>query len=448
LSIYVNRVLNLRKIKAIGFDMDHTLVKYKTNNFEKLTYKTLIERLVTQKKYPKKIRDLKFNIKKMSHGLMLDSLQGTIIKISRFGKVKTAMRGGKILDYNTTQELYSNNIIDPKDKHIMPLNTSFAMAHGILYADVIQLKIDGLKLPSYSQIAADIKDVLDEIHTDGSLKSEVKKNLGRFIIQDDKIVLLLETLKASKKKIFLITNSDYEYTKILLEYAINPFIKNYKDWSELFDVVVTMAQKPEFFTEKGKILEIDKATGFMKNVIRPIQNGVYQGGSGRIFEEDFSLKGEDILYLGDHIYGDVVRLKKKSGWRTGMVIESLKTEIESLNKVKPIQEKIDTWMIKKRSLENELNKLFSDKKKNSQKINILFEKIESLDRSIQNEIKNYQKHFNPYWGELMRAGQEESFYADLVQRYACIYMSSIADLLDYSTRTYFRPYRRLLAHEI
>ena len=48
----------------------------------------------------------------------------------------------------------------------------------------------------------------------------------------------------------------------------------------------------------------------------------------------------------------------------------------------------------------------------------------------------------------MRAGQEESFYADLVQRYACIYMSSITDLLDYSPRTYFRPYRRLLAHEI
>ena len=30
MSIYVNRTLDLKKIKAIGFDMDYTLVRYQT----------------------------------------------------------------------------------------------------------------------------------------------------------------------------------------------------------------------------------------------------------------------------------------------------------------------------------------------------------------------------------------------------------------------------------
>ena len=38
MAVFVNRVLNLKKIKAIGFDMDYTLVEYQTENFEELVF--------------------------------------------------------------------------------------------------------------------------------------------------------------------------------------------------------------------------------------------------------------------------------------------------------------------------------------------------------------------------------------------------------------------------
>ena len=44
-NVFVNRILNMRKIKQIGLDMDHTLIRYKTKNFESLVYEMVIDYL-------------------------------------------------------------------------------------------------------------------------------------------------------------------------------------------------------------------------------------------------------------------------------------------------------------------------------------------------------------------------------------------------------------------
>jgi hypothetical protein len=56
--------------------------------------------------------------------------------------------------------------------------------------------------------------------------------------------------------------------------------------------------------------------------------------------------------------------------------------------------------------------------------------------------------YNGNWGQLMRAGNEESYFAYQLDRYACVYMQKLSDLMDLSPRTYFRAPRRPLAHEI
>jgi hypothetical protein len=48
----------------------------------------------------------------------------------------------------------------------------------------------------------------------------------------------------------------------------------------------------------------------------------------------------------------------------------------------------------------------------------------------------------------MRAGNEESYFAYQLDRYACVYMTKISDLLELSPRTYFRAPRRPLSHEM
>ena len=37
-----------------------------------------------------------------------------------------------------------------------------------------------------------------------------------------------------------------------------------------------------------------------------------------------------VLYVGDHIYGDILRSKKTLGWRTMLVVPELATELDIL----------------------------------------------------------------------------------------------------------------------
>jgi HAD superfamily 5'-nucleotidase-like hydrolase len=219
---------------------------------------------------------------------------------------------------------------------------------AVLFAQIVDLKDQfPTRFPEYAQIADDVLDALDEAHRDGSLKEVVKNNLDKFIIKDEKLVRCIEKFRKHGKKIFVLTNSDFHYTKLLLDYAINPFLKDTKSWSELFEIVVTLAQKPKFFYENQKFLIVNPENGSMTNMEGKLTPGIYQGGNAKKFTADLDLQGDDILYIGDHIYGDILRLKKDCNWRTAMVIEELDVEIENNKKAEPINQDIDMLMRKK-----------------------------------------------------------------------------------------------------
>lgn len=454
MPIYVNRTLNLKKIKAIGFDMDYTIVRYHTENFERLAYNIVIKKLIEKKGYPADIQKLKFDFRMAIPGLVIDEREGTVLKLSRFGKVKSSYQGTKPMDFKKQQQIYSGCVIDLADSHIKSLDTSFSIAHGVLFMQLSQLKEEGVKLPGHDRITNDLKKCLDEAHCDGSIKDYVRDHLSDFIIQDPKVAQLMERLKRHGKQVLIITNSDYAYTKLLLDYAINPFLKEHKDWKEVFDVTITKSMKPKFFIGRDDFLKIDPATGLMSNHNGKIERGgIYQGGNATQLQNDFGIEGEDILYLGDHIYGDVVSLKKRLNWRTALVVEQIEDEIKGLRATCEIQKKIDDLMAEKEIWERRLTDLHDrrmDKGEKTSKADAdkLFAEIEKIDDQIAKEIPAYQAHFNPYWGELMRAGNEESLFMGQVEKYACIYMGRITDLLEYSPRTYFRPPKRVMPHEI
>jgi HAD superfamily 5'-nucleotidase-like hydrolase len=453
MGIYINRTLNMKKIKAIGFDMDYTIVRYNSEAFEKYTHQETLKKLVNDKNYPSEILNLQFEFNRVIQGLVIDKSKGNLLKVSRFGKVKSSYHGLSPLDFKEQQKIYGNGVIDLGDPHIQSLDTNFAVSNGVLYSQLVELKEKGMNLPDFDTIAIEIKDALDACHSDGTLKNHVRANLKDYIVQDPEVVTLFERYKRYGKKLLVITNSDYNYTKLLLDYTINPFLKEHKHWSELFEITVTLASKPRFFTIKSPFLAIDPVTGTMTNAEGKITKGVYQGGWAGKLQKDLGLEGDEILYLGDHIYGDVVSIKKTFNWRTALVLEPLADEIEAIKKSAPIQHEIDKQMNIKEMLETKLNEL--DLRKNEfheeiskEELATLFTEIDKVNHVISELLDQHRKHFNPYWGEMMRAGLEESRFADQVEKYACIYMTKVADLISYSPRTYFRPHRRTLPHEL
>src|SRR5690606_17730474 len=65
------------------------------------------------------------------------------------------------------------------------------------------------------------------------------------------------------------------------------------------------------------------------NVGRLERGRVYQGGNVKDFERLTGIAGSRTLYVGDHIYGDILRSKKESAWRTLMIIQELDDEISA-----------------------------------------------------------------------------------------------------------------------
>jgi HAD superfamily 5'-nucleotidase-like hydrolase len=359
------------------------------------------------------------------------------------------------MDFKTQQKIYQGLTIDLNDSDRFAIvDTTFSIAYCILFMQIIDLKdkFPELNFPDYKTIEQNLLEALDTSHRDGSLKGEVKKNVKKYIVQDSQIIEALERFRVHGKKLWVITNSDYEYTKLLLDYSINPFLKNHKTWQDLFNIVVTAANKPKFFTDKMPLLKVDPKTGLMKNHHGLIEDGIYQGGSAQALQKSAGLSGEQILYLGDHIYGDVLSIKKTCNWRTALVIEELIKECEAIKDSEPISLEINNLMKQKIDFEQKLDDLFDKdiergKKPDKEKVQEHFHKIEKVDKKIGKLIRQHTQNFNPYWGETMRAGVEPSRLAGQIEKYACIYMAKISDFVDYSPRTYFRPKKKTLPHE-
>lgn len=453
-KVYVNRTLNLRKIRYLGFDMDHTLVRYDSRAFEQTTQDLVLQKLVAAG-YPKEIVELPFDYDLAIRGLVIDKKRGNLLKVSRYGAIRAAYHGVNPLDFPTQRKVYSSTYIDLRDQAYSSVDTAFSISTANLFMQLVDLKDRKaeLALPDYETMAGDMMAAVDAAHRDGSLKSIVRANLGNYVIKDKAVVEGLERYRKHGKKLFVLTNSDFHYTKLLLDYAINPFLRDHKDWSELFDFVVTSAQKPRFFMDNLKFLKVNPVDGTMTNHDAPLVPGIYQGGCASTFTNDLGLDGDDILYIGDHIYGDILRLKKDCNWRTAMVVEELEQEIAKYRDVEKIQKKIDALMLEKEPLEFEQVRLVSlrlesGQDKNDPKAIEIQNEMTEIDKQISELIREHQNHFNKYWGEVMRAGNEESYFAYQTERFACIYMAKLADLTEFSPRTYFRAPRRPMAHEM
>ena len=265
----------MKKIRYVGVDMDHTLVRYNSENFERLSHTTMIDKLI-KRGYPETLRKLTFDYNFAIRGLVIDRKMGNLLKLNRYTAIRASYHGLKPLDFKTHQKLYKSTYIDLSNNDYLAVDTSFSISSANLIAQLVELKDTDTanKYPEYVQIADDVMDAVDEAHRDGSLKEVVKKNLDQYIIKDPTLVAGLEKFRRHGKKIFVLTNSDFHYTKLLLDYAIQPFLKEHKSWQDLFEIVITFASKPKFFYESQRYLRVNPADGTMTNMEGKLSPGI------------------------------------------------------------------------------------------------------------------------------------------------------------------------------
>jgi hypothetical protein len=56
---------------------------------------------------------------------------------------------------------------------------------------------------------------------------------------------------------------------------------------------------------------------------------VFQGGSVSDLHDLLDIENaSSVLYVGDHIYGDILKSKKSMGWRTMLIVPELEMELQ------------------------------------------------------------------------------------------------------------------------
>ncbi len=463
-GVYCNRTLNLRGIKAVGYDMDYTLVHYHVEAWERLAYEHLRARF-SAAGWP--VDDLEFDPAMVIRGLVIDLERGNILKANRFGFVKRAAHGTRLVDYEVQRRDYARTIIDLGEPRWTFLNTLFSLSEGCMYAQLVdRFDADGLPgVLGYADLYRKVRSAMDALHMEGRLKAEIMASKERFVARDPELPLALLDQKHAGKKLLLITNSEWSYTVSMMEYALGGLLPRGQTWRDLFDVVIVGARKPDFFTKRSPFFEVATPEGLLRpDVTALVPGGAYLGGSAVELERHLGISGDEILYVGDHMFGDINASKSVLRWRTALVLRELESEVVALAEFAPVELELAARMERKEAIEEDVCQLrvaiqrvragygpppAGGRSEHDLHARIAAHRVEldALDAEIAPLARRAAELANPRWGLLMRAGNDKSHLARQVERYADVYTSRVANLLYATPFVYLRSPRGSLPHD-
>uniref|UniRef100_A0A672T1L9 5'-nucleotidase domain-containing protein 1 n=1 Tax=Sinocyclocheilus grahami TaxID=75366 RepID=A0A672T1L9_SINGR len=266
----MSEYFSLSECDVIGFDLDHTLCRYNLKETSRLIYESFARYLVEHKGYDKDLLLLTpatwdFCFK----GLVVDLEEGNLIKLAEDGTVLRATHGTKNL---STDDIIKHYGPKREWKHFNSLNTSytrsakyyfydnyFDLPGALLCARVVDM-LNKVKINQCfsnkrgAEITSDIwKDIVAAIDHNyntsafredtGTYFPSVKCCPGSYLQPcSDAVKSWLRSMKNSGKILLLITSSHSDYCRLVCEHILG------MDFEELFDIIITNALKPGFFS--------------------------------------------------------------------------------------------------------------------------------------------------------------------------------------------------------
>lgn len=474
--IFVNRNLALDGISMIGFDMDYTLAIYRRELLEHLAFQETIQKLVTRG-YPEEILELRYDPTAVVRGLVIDKRHGNLLKMNRFGQVVRAVHGLRLLSEDELNRSYANRRIRINDQRYHSVDTLFDLPSAHLYAELVQFmsleERRGAEV-DYTKLFGDTLACLDESHRDNSIKRHIIADPAKFLAKDRLLPPVLDRIRQAGKKVFLLTNSEWYYTECLMEYLFSGEMKEYPNWKDYFDRIIVESRKPDFFCNANPFLSLDG------QVLAPGDVGkhkILRHGNSRLFQKMEETWGDRILFVGDHIYGDILRSKQSHGWRTAMIIEELENELESSFRARTLRGRLNELRLEANLLDYErsraqrqLDALRDYVDGNAKKRGFfktwteerILKEIEAQSRRLQrcdqkirqnlHEVQVLQHAFdatyNPSWGPLLKDRNDTSRFGQQIKQYACLYTSKVSNFISYPMEKHFYSPVDLMPHDL
>jgi HAD superfamily 5'-nucleotidase-like hydrolase len=506
--VWVNRSLRMDRIEWVGFDMDYTLAIYRQTEIDRLSIAATVKKLI-DRGYPPELAEVRYDYEFPVRGLLIDKRYGHMLKMDRYKYVGKAYHGTRALPREERRALYHSRKVNPTAPRYHWIDTLYALPEAALYAGAVDLLDRYGTAVDYAQLFQDIRECIDEAHRDGAIVDVIANDLPRFVVRDPDLAPTLHKLRSAGKKLFLLTNSRWLYTDKMMAYLLDGQLAEYPSWRNYWDVIVTAATKPAFFQEHRPFYE---RVGEQAIPASRLERGhIYEGGNLKDFERMIHSGGDSILYVGDHIYGDILRSKKESAWRAAMIVQEMEQESDALESTRADVARLDSMSRQRDRLEDELrfrqarlkaviraleergvnlgatqgslpdaaalhgpverevegegaptsaptplpvastesvSSLESERQREKRAIERIRAALRELDEEWRALSEQVDRTFHPYWGSIFKLGVELSSFGDQVENYACLYTSRVSNLLAYSPLRYFRSPRDFMPHEL
>ncbi|MQA29333.1 MAG: HAD-IG family 5'-nucleotidase [Luteitalea sp.] len=466
--VFSNRTLRMETIEVICFDLDWTLAAYDRELLHRLIFDTALERLVDRYGYPAEIRSAEFRSDFAHRGLLIDKAAGTVVKMDRHFFVGRAYLGRRLLTSIERMDLYRRERVDMRRTRFYHVDTLFELAEVNLFSELVELVQRGVIACGarvFEGIFEDVRHAVDGVHADGTLKSRIIEDLPRLLPDDADLPLTIKKLALTGRRLLLISNSEWYYTDAVCQYLFARAAPD-REWQKLFDLIVVSARKPLFFRDQSPFSAIDDDGNPAGTVEAPVWGGRYIGGSRDKLTPLLGVPGERVLYVGDHIYSDILATKMRSTWRTMLIVSELEEELRIrrrlLDDLGRYTDLNNVMSDLGRRLENardvvRLRALLGSEASSDERT-----ELADLDRAVQELADGHEvvrrrasmiddriiTEFNPYWGSVFKQGSSQSLFGSQVDAFACLYTSRVSNLLAYGNSHYFRVMSDPMIHEI
>jgi 5'-nucleotidase len=478
--IYTNRDLDFEKVPVVGFDMDYTLARYRQAELEALSLEATVAKLLARG-WPEVLREVQPDPEFAIRGLLVDKRRGNLLKMDRHGYVGRVYHGRTMLDRPQRKAIYRSQRVGRERTRFSYVDTLFSLPEVTLYAAVVDLIDQKPEAwgpsgpPDYATAWNAVRAAIDEAHQDETIKSRIKADVSAYFDKDADLAPTLHKLRSAGKKLFLLTNSYFPYTNAVMAYLLGDEDDAYEDWTRYFDWIVVGSRKPGFFTGSEPFWPIDPETGAKarKPVAEPAKHRVYEGGNQIGLQRAIGVSPDEILYIGDHIYGDIVQSKKTSGWRTVLIVDELEREMRvradyhvalaEIRTLSDLWERLSEEVSDQRYLQRGLKLLDTaavmaqygarNQPMAEDDAEALLERIRARAKERLDRLRNHEdsvaanvnqrssevdRAFNRYWGSIFAERYDSSFFGSQLENYACLYTSRVSNFLFVSPHRYFR----------
>lgn len=457
--VFVNRTLRLESIRAVGFDLDWTLADYRRQALDQLAFEITIDRLIDAHGYPAEIRSLEHRPDFPCRGLMVDKKAGTVLSMDRHRWVGRAYLGRDRLDRDELRRLYRYEPINPASSRFYRVDTLFELPETAIFSELVEWRRQrSPQADDYSRLFEDVRSAIDWAHAEGPLKSRILEDPERYLRRDSELISALARLALPNRRLFLLTNSDWSYASRLCRHLFDGALGPAGSWRDIFDLVVVGARKPGFFRAAKAFVEVDEGGAEIGQTRIPDWGGIYRGGALAGLMERLDVDGDHVLYVGDHIYDDMVSSKLESTWRTALIVRELEDEVlrsraaqDEIERLTALRREMVTVGRSMDHLRDVVQVATSDGDATSEELHDTLRETErrhlALRGSVAGLSETVDRAYPTIWGSLFRQGNSKTLFASQLEAFAGLYTARVSNFLYYGSNHYFRVIEDPMTHD-